>query len=120
VLGYDTKDDAQLAAALDMMAAVGDTGDTKHRPIEDQESLVREFDRIAGGAVTCDYLLNNRVDPAFVRVELDGETLRLDDPNGWRLRQDERTVSLQGEACDKLRSGKDHEFRVTVECVELI
>jgi hypothetical protein len=119
VLGYDTKNDRALAEALDRMATAGDTGDMAHRPIEDQESLVREFDRIAGGAVTCDYLLLNEVDPAFVRVELDGETLSFDDPNGWRLRQDARTVSLQGTACDKLRTGDDHTFAVTVECVEL-
>lgn len=120
VLGYDTKNDRALAAALDQMAAVGDTGDTAHRPIEDEESLVREFDSIAGGAVTCDYLLENEVDPAFVRVELDGELVNLDDPNGWRLRQDNRTVSLQGAACEKLRTGNDHTFSVVVQCVTLI
>jgi hypothetical protein len=70
--------------------------------------------------VTCDYLLENEVDPAFVRVELDGELVNLDDPDGWRLRQDERTVSLQGKACEKLRTGKDHTFSVVVQCVTLL
>ncbi len=120
VLGYDTQSDRALAMALDRMAVAGDTGDKAHRPISDQATLTREFDQIAGGAVSCDYLLENEVDPAFVRVELDGTTLNLDDANGWRLRQDGRTVSLQGEACEKLRTGSDHEFRVTVECVQLI
>ncbi|MFT3926188.1 MAG: VWA domain-containing protein [Myxococcales bacterium] len=120
VLGYDAKSDMTLSAALDRMAQAGDTGDTSYRPIEDEASLVKEFDQIAGGAVTCDYLLDNvQKNPALVRVELDGEMLNYDDPNGWRLRQDNRTVSLQGTACDKLRTGDDHTFSVVVQCVEL-
>src|SRR5262249_15194497 len=120
VLGYDTQNDATLREALDRMAKAGDTGDQMHRPINDEESLKREFDLIAGGATSCDYLLDNVVqNPAFVRVELDGTTLNLEDSNGWRLRQDGRTVSLQGTSCENLRTGKDHEFRVTVECVEI-
>jgi len=120
VLGYDTQNDPALRMALDRMAVAGDTGDTAHRPINDQASLAKEFEQIAGGATSCDYLLDNvQQDPKFVRVELDGQTLNYDDPNGWRLRQDNRTVSLQGSACDTLRSGVDHEFRVTVECVQL-
>ncbi len=48
MLGYDTRTDAEPSDALDQMARAGDTGDQAHRAIEDEASLVREFEDIAG------------------------------------------------------------------------
>jgi hypothetical protein len=119
VLGYDTQADAQLKAALDRMAAAGGTGDMAHRPIEDQASLVSEFRKITEVALTCEFVLDRPVtDKKFVKVQLDGKQLNVDQPNGWALSNDRMTVTLQGNACSAIKT-EGHTLSVTVECAEV-
>lgn len=93
----------------------GDTGDTAHRSVEDEASLVAELQSITGDVVSCTYLLEAEpTDPTFVLVTLDGEQKNLDDADGWTL--DGRTVQLQGDACDTLQDGGDHVLSVQVRC----
>jgi hypothetical protein len=115
VLGYDTKNDAELSAALDRMAAAGGTGDTAHRAIEDEASLIQEFDEIGKTAVSCDYVLDRAAgDPAYVLVKLDGTAQKLGED--WSLSEDGRRVSLLGDACATLRGGGDSKLSVEVSC----
>jgi hypothetical protein len=102
VIGYDTTGagNEQLAKVLDGFAQRGGTGDKMHRPVEDEASLLTEFQKITGAIVGCAFTLDKAPSRAdFVRVTLDGKQVNLDDPNGWKLTGD-RTVELIGSACD--------------------
>lgn len=118
VLGYDTQNDPQLKSALDRMAAAGGTGDTAHRAIEDENSLIDQFQQITSVALSCEFTLDEAVNnPRRVLVKLDGKQLNLDDSNGFRL-SDSRTVTLQGKACETVK--KDgHTLNVSVECEDV-
>jgi hypothetical protein len=117
VLGYDAQNDPTLAAALDMMAAAGGTGDAHYRPINDQASLQQEFSRIAGSAARCEYALAQAPrDPSFVRVTQDGATLAFGDANGWVISADRMKITLQGAACELMRGTELHALSVEVEC----
>lgn len=118
VIGYDTNTPGNeaLAQVLDGFAQRGGTGDTMHRPVEDEDSLLAVLQSIASELVSCTYVLDNPPRAAaFVRVLLDGAQINLDDPNGWVLVGD-RTVEVQGAACDQLRSTGSHSIEVTVQC----
>jgi hypothetical protein len=116
VLGYGTQSNASTRSALDQMARAGMTGDSAHRPIENQAGLITAFQQITGGAVSCDYVLEKPVsDKRYVRITVDGKQLAADDANGWVLSSDKRKVHLQGSACSGL-SLAVHSVTVTVEC----
>jgi hypothetical protein len=113
VIGYDTQDDRELAEVLDLFAMHGDTG--THRAVEDEASLVREFQQIAGEVVSCSFTLDMEPsDPSYVLVTLDGDQLNLNQPDGWSITG--RTVTLGGAACDTLQDGQDHALVVQVKC----
>lgn len=73
----------------------------------DDAGLREALRAIIGGAISCVVELEGRVDPAMAcsgNVRLNGETLTCDDPDGWRL-VDENHIELLGEACDTATSG---------------
>jgi hypothetical protein len=118
VIGYNTTGpgNEQLAAVLDGFATRGGTGDTQHRPVEDEASLLTEFQRIAGDVVGCSFVLDQapaRADHVLVR--LDGQQVNLDAGNGWQLIGD-RTVQLMGASCATLKDGGNHAVDVEVRC----
>ena len=97
VLGYDTQTDPALrpSRAFDGPGSGGRGGMPSVRSTIRRACRAR-VDRITGEVVTCDYLLENKVDPAFVRVEVAVEQVQLSTiPTAGVVRQDERTVSLQ-------------------------
>jgi hypothetical protein len=100
------------------MAQAGGTGDNAHRPIEDEASLVQEFRRILGSAVSCDYaLMTAPSDPNYVLVQLDGVKLELNSPDGFALSADRKRLTVVGAACTKLQSTTEtHRLTVKVEC----
>lgn len=121
VLGYDTKNNAELSAALDRMAKAGNTGDTAHRPIEDEASLKQEFAEITGTAISCEYRLSEEATaPEYVRIAIDGRDVPQNETNGWSLSEDGTRVTLHGEPCELLKSGGVRELSVAVECEEVI
>lgn len=118
VIGYDTNTPGNeaLAQVLDGFAQRGGTGDTMHRPVEDEDSLLAVLQSIASELVSCSYVLDSAPSRAdFVRVLLDGTQINLNDPNGWMLVGD-RTVEVQGAACEQLRSAGSHSIEVSVQC----
>jgi hypothetical protein len=118
VIGYDTSGpgNEMFAAVLDGFAQRGGTGDTMHRPVEDEQSLLTELQRIAGDVVSCSFVLDEAPPRAdFVLVRLDGKQINLNDPNGWMLVGD-RNVQLTGTACDTLKDGAPHSVDVEVRC----
>jgi hypothetical protein len=111
VIGYDTQSDAALAAVLDEFAQHG--GTMQHRPVEDEDTLIREFQEIAGEVVSCSFTLEKEPeDPQYVYVTLDDEQLHLNE--GWTISGS--TVTLTGPACEKLQDGKEHRLLVQVKC----
>jgi hypothetical protein len=118
VIGYDTTGagNEKLASVLDGFATRGGTGDTMHRPVENEASLVMELQKITGQIVGCSFTLDKAPSRAdFVRVTLDGRQVNLGEANGWRMEGD-RTVELTGAACDTFRSGGSHLLDAEVQC----
>ena len=106
----------QLAPILDGFAQRGGTGDTMHRPVDDAESLVAEFERISQVVIPCVYALDQMpADPSYVRVTLDSIQLMLNQPDGWVLVEG-RNVELVGNACATLKDGQSHQLKVDVTC----
>jgi hypothetical protein len=118
VIGYDTSGpgNEMFASVLDGFAQRGGTGDTMHRPVEDEMSLLTEMQRIAGDVVSCSFVLDEAPPRAdFVLVRLDGQQINLGDPNGWDLVGD-RNVQLMGTSCETLKDGSPHAVDVEVRC----
>jgi hypothetical protein len=118
VIGYDAAVDPRLAGQLTEYAQHG--GTNNFFAVQDGPSLVSKFSEITSVAAECTYTLDKKPDDKrYVRVELDKETLAVDSPDGWSL--NERTVTINGAACTRLRDGsKTHTLAVTVECKILV
>jgi von Willebrand factor type A domain len=121
VLAFGAANDAALATALDRMAVAGATGDTAHRPIENQNQIETEFGRIAGAALTCDLSLDAAVeDASYVAVTIDGNLVGLNDANGWVLSADRTRITLQGSSCAMLKdTTTNHAVKVEVRCTKV-
>jgi hypothetical protein len=122
VIGYDTTGpgNEQFASVLDGFAQRGGTGDTMHRPVEDEQTLLTEMQRIAGDVVSCSFVLDQPPQRAdFVLVRLDGEQINLGEADGWALVGD-RNVQLMGASCNKLKDGGGHAVDVEVRCSVVI
>jgi hypothetical protein len=115
VIGYDASVDMRLASQLTEYAQHG--GTNNFFAVQDGPSLVSKFSEITSVVAECTYTLDKEpADKKYVRVELDKESLKVDDPNGWTISG--KNVTLSGVACSKLRDGsKTHTLAVTVECV---
>jgi hypothetical protein len=121
VIGYNTKSDQQLSAALDRMAQAGGTGDKQHHAIEDGNALLTEFQKIAGVVASCEFGLNKAPsDPSYVEVKLDGQQIKLNDANGWTISADRRSITLQGSACSAISSKDQHLLSVRVLCERVV
>jgi hypothetical protein len=122
VIGYNTKSDAQLNAALNSMAQAGGTGDQQHHAIEDGMGLLTEFQKIAGAAASCEFVLTTPPsDPRYVEVKLDGNAIKLTDANGWAISDDRRRITLQGSACTAVTAqGQKHNLTVRVLCEPVV
>jgi hypothetical protein len=117
VVGYGTTGPGNeaLERVLDGFAARGGTGDEKHRPVEDEASLVTQLESIATSIASCDFELDTAPSRAeFVLVQLDGETIDLNDPDGWRL-VGTHTIQLVGNACERFREGS-HSVTAELRC----
>ena len=118
VIGYDTMgaENAMLAQVLDGFAQRGGTDRTTHIPVEDEATLLSALQGIASELVSCTYVLDTAPSRAdFVLVKLDGQQINLNEPDGWILVGD-RTVEIQGAACEQLRSTGAHSVEVEVQC----
>jgi hypothetical protein len=72
----------------------------------DQAGLADAFKTIVTGVRTCSFQLNGTVKAGSESdgtVTLDGMTLQLNDPNGWRL-SSPSTIELLGSACETIKN----------------
>lgn len=85
----------------------------------DDEGLRRALSEIIGGQLSCTVNLSGRIEDVGEactgRVELNGDVLPCDDPDGWRA-VDETTIELQGEACERLQSTPGVTLEATFPC----
>jgi Mg-chelatase subunit ChlD len=117
VLGYDATTDPRLASALTEFAQHG--GTERYYLVQDEVSLRTALDTIADAVITCSFEFDADVtDPELVHVQLNGKTLRPDDPNGWEITG--RTVTIRGESCTTLQKGIDQRVEITMECTPVI
>lgn len=89
-------------AYLEELATYGNTGYPAFSPAT-KEDLVAAISKIVGGAVGCKVKLNGTVvagEECLGSVELNGEPLACNGPNGWKLAS-ESEIELQGEACER-------------------
>ncbi|HMI94384.1 MAG TPA: vWA domain-containing protein, partial [Polyangiales bacterium] len=118
VVGYNTTGPANsaLATVLDGFATRGGTGDMMHRPVENEQGLRDELQRIAGDVISCTFVLDKAPPRAdYVLVRVDGKQINLADPNGWQLVGD-RTVELTGSTCETLKADGAHVVDAEVRC----
>ncbi len=119
VIGYDTSKTANLATTLNEMAKRGGTGETTHREVTDENSLLAAIDAIAGQVTSCTFQLDQAPpDVNKVRVTIDG----IDRANGdgWELSGD-RTIELRGQACAEVQNiAIQHTVSINVECKDVI
>ncbi|MFK7999490.1 MAG: VWA domain-containing protein [Polyangiales bacterium] len=88
----------------------------------DDVGLRDALGEIIGGALSCTIELEGRIDVAEActgRVELNGNPLVCDDPDGWVV-IDESHIELQGEACERLTMNSNSTLRATFPCGVLV
>ncbi len=91
----------------------------------DQKALADAFSTIVNGVRTCSFQLSGTVAKGAESdgtVILDGKTLTLNDPNGWRL-SSPTTVELLGTACDAIKDSDkntSHHISANFKCGAII
>ncbi|MEY4510427.1 MAG: hypothetical protein RLZZ450_2549 [Pseudomonadota bacterium] len=115
VIGYEIG--APGEPTMNAMAMAG--GTDKYFPVENQADLEAAFDKITEDVVRCEFDLSEvPADPSYVRVTIDGDTVPLDDPDGWSI--DERKITLTGGSCATLKDGSSHLLAAKVECAPVM
>jgi len=107
---------------LDNLAEAGGTALTtspKYYRVDvatEEASLLAALKRIAAKIVgTCTYQLNDRrLQPNLINVFVDDVVLPADPVNGWKL--EDQTVTLVGQACERILSGDALNVRVVAGC----
>jgi hypothetical protein len=118
VVGFQTAG-TSFADQLDEMAALGGTGETSHRSVESGADLAKTFQEVADRAVSCSFKLETAmVDPSYVLIETAGQPRPFQNQNGWTLGVDMKTVTLNGAACESVRSGAS--ISVEVLCTPVV
>lgn len=88
----------------------------------DQKELGDAFATIVNGVRSCSFALNGTVkDGSEVEgmVSLDGVTLKLGDPDGWRL-SSPSTIEFRGKACDTVKDQNDHKVSARFPCGTIV
>jgi len=121
VIGYDTRSTAELAVVMDEMARRGGTGETMHREVTDENSLLDAISAIAGQVTECTFQLDQAPsDLKKVSVVIDGKQIKNDPENGWEL-TGEKTIELRGMSCDTVRDiSVVHTLGIEVKCKDVI
>jgi hypothetical protein len=107
-------------AVLDDMAIAGgkpkEKGDTKYHKVEDVDTLQALFASLAADAISCDFELKDPPpEQGKTNVYLDCDVLPLDPIDGWAWNGGEK-ITLYGEACIKLKTGKVTQVKIITGC----
>lgn len=119
ILVYIVAYDMGTNALMDQWATNG--GTSVYYPASNSDGLIAQMDTIKTGLIPCDYTLEKEiVDPALVRVQIDGQSRPYNEANGWILGADKKSITLIEGSCDKVRDGQPHEIAISVECEPVI
>ncbi|HEX5659030.1 MAG TPA: vWA domain-containing protein [Polyangiales bacterium] len=113
VIGYN------LALGADLMNQMAQAGGTdRYYEVANQQELSDAFAEVTKDIVKCEFELSEvPMDPTFVRVTIDGETVTLNAADGWVI--DGKKITLQSGSCDLLKDGQSHTLQVKVECTQV-
>lgn len=113
---------ADLAAyedVLDDMAVAGgvpNSGGTKYTEVKNLDDLGAVFASIAAAAIPCEVTLQAPpLDKNFTNVYFGCSAVPFDVSNGWSW-TDDAVITLHGDACKKLKSGKVDTMKVITGC----
>jgi hypothetical protein len=117
ILGSNVQGEADSMARLERMAELGDSG---HGPflVGDGEALGAALREITSRLVSCEVSLQGKVaegEECSGDVTIDGEAIRCDDSNGWRL-TGPSSIEFVGDACDSLRSKPSAQIKARFPC----
>ena len=92
-------------------------GEPKYYRIDDMESLSATLREIGTQVlVTCDFVLDQAPpEPSLVNVYFDQEAIAYDAEDGWTW-TGAQTLSVHGEACDRLEEGAVGQVQVVAGC----
>jgi hypothetical protein len=112
---------AQFAETLNSMADAGgrpQQGQTRYYDAADQTSLINALTDIAGSVISCRIELDEAPDaPDYVHIYMDGQEVSRDPNNGWSYTDQTHTaIEFNGEACETLKDGEDHNITATFAC----
>lgn len=96
---------------------VGGATDADFYSALNEQALIDAFSTIIDGVRSCTITLDGTVaeaDAGSGRVTLDGQTLVINDPNGWTFHAPDG-IELLGTSCAAIQSG-DHTLSVTFPC----
>jgi hypothetical protein len=112
---------APYAGALDAMAVAGRTaqpGAPKYLAVNaaSEDAILAALKKVAAKIVgTCTFTLKEApADPKLVNVYLDDEELTYEPESGWTLA--DKTVTLVGSACERVKSGDALNVRIIAGC----
>jgi hypothetical protein len=98
-------DDAVLREHLEAVAEAGGTGAPVFTPTT-SDGLVDALYEIISGTVTCDVALVGELTPGYEcqgEVTVNGTLLECNGQDGFRVKEDLRTLELLGSACETLK-----------------
>jgi hypothetical protein len=114
VINVSTPSEATLQKHL---TDVADAGGGNVYPGFSPGALSTAFDDIINGVRSCIIDLSGEIAKGKEStgvITLDGETLELDDPDGWQVNTPSQ-IELLGAACDTIKSG-DHDLAIKFPC----
>jgi hypothetical protein len=114
VINVSTPSEASLQQHL---TDVADAGGGKVYPGFSPGALSTAFDDIIDGVRSCVIDLSGEIAKGKEStgvITLDGDTLGLDDPDGWKVNSPSQ-IELLGAACDTIKSG-EHDLSINFPC----
>jgi hypothetical protein len=111
-------DDEILKAHLIALAAAGGTGTAPFTP-SSQDELANALTQIIGATASCDLELQGVVSAGREctgQVMLNGNVLKCDDADGYRLKADRQSLELLGDACTILQTSAAPQLKAAFPC----
>jgi hypothetical protein len=103
---------------LDNFANAGGTGN--YYPATSPQSLADAFSSISTAVTTCTFSSPTAPpDPNNVAVYLDKNLVNKDPVNGWSFGANNQTIVLNGDSCDKVKSGTATNVQIYFGCGEI-
>ncbi len=118
VIGFTTgAEEASLEAIASAGGLARAGGPPDYYVADDAASLDSVLDEIARRVVSCVIPLSSAPpDPSALVVTTNDGTLASDPTDGWSYDADANTLTLNGAACDRLRSGETTRLSITFGC----